>query len=157
MKLQAFRKTKMTKVILSQSLLNYRKEMAESVSDTIKASFIDGVKAFVTEERILTSPELLPSPKIEVIELTNYQGNTGDPIFLATSADFGIWKLRVVIRDDTGHIIESGDATPFEDASDCWEYIATADVPSGTPVIVYATATDGFWGVGALRTTGRIP
>ena len=148
----------MTKVRLSQSFLNYRKEMAEAVSDTIKASFIDGVKTFVTEDRFLaTSPELLPPPKVEVIELTSYQGNIGDPIFLATSADFGIWKLRVVIRDDKGNIIESGDAAPFEDASDCWEYIATVSVPSGTAVTVYATATDSFWGVGACRTTGTIP
>jgi|KBSSwiStaDraftv2_1062776.scaffolds.fasta_scaffold34043_3 hypothetical protein len=148
----------MTKVILSQAVLNYRREMAEAVSDTIKASFIDGVKPFVTEERFLTtSPELLPPPKIEVIELTNYQGNIGDLIFLATSADFGIWNLHVVIRDDKGNVIESGDASPFEDAPDCWDYVATVAVPSGTSVTVYATATDRFWGVGALRTTGTIP
>jgi len=132
--------------------------MAEAVSDTIKASFIEGVKTFVTEERFLTTtPELLPPPKIEVIELTSYQGNIGDLIFLATSTDFGIWNLHVVIRDDKGNIIESGDAFPFGDAPDCWDYVATATVPSGTSVIVYATATDGFWGVGALRTTGTIP
>ena len=148
----------MTRVILSEDLLNYRREMAEAVSDIIKASFIDGVKTFVTEDRFLaTSPELLPPPKIEVIELSSYQGNIGDPIFLATSTDFGIWKLRVIIRDDKGDIIESGDAAPFEDASDCWEYIASDSVPSGTAVTVYATATDGFWGVGALRTSGIIP
>jgi hypothetical protein len=151
------RNTKMTKVILSESVLNYRREMAEAVSDTIKASFIDGVKTFVTEERLLTSPELLPSPKIEVIELTNYQGDLGDPIFLATSTDFGIWKLHVVIRDDKGNVIESGDAAPFEDAPDCWEYVATTDVPSGTFVVVYATATDGLWGMGALSTVGTVP
>jgi len=148
----------MTKVILSPSVLNYRKEMAEAVSDTVKANFIDGVKPFVTEERILTiSPELLPSPKIEVIELTNYQGKVGDLIFLLTSTDFGIWKLHVVISDDQGNVVESGDATPFDYDPDCWEYIVTTDVPSGTSVIVYATATDGFWGVGALRTRGTIP
>ena len=147
----------MTKVKLSESVLNYRRGMAEAVSDTIKANFIDGVKTFVTEERVLTFPELLPSPKIEVIELTNYQGNLGDPIFLATSTDFGIWKLHVVIRDDKGNIIESGDAAPFEDAADCWEYIVTVAVPSCTSVTVYATATDGFWGVSALCTTGTIP
>jgi hypothetical protein len=147
----------MTRVILSESVLSYRREMAEAVSDTIKASFIDGVKTFVTEERFLTSPEFLPSPKIEVIELTNYQGNIGDLIFLVASTDFGIWNLHVVIRDDQGNIIESGNAAPFEDAPDCWEYVVTTEVPSGTPVTVYATATDGFWGVGALRTTGMIP
>jgi len=148
----------MTKVILSQSVLNYRKEMAEAVSDTIKAGFINGVKNFITEERFLpTSPELLPPPRIEVIELTSYQGNIGDLIFLATSTDFGIWNLHVVIRDDKGNVIESGNASPFEDAPDCWDYIATVDVPSGTSLTVYATATDVFWGVGALRTTGTIP
>ena len=148
----------MTKVILSQAVLNYRREMAEAVSDTIKASFIDGVKPFVTEERFLTtSPELLPPPKIEVIELTNYQGNIGDLIFLATSADFGIWNLHVVIRDNKGNVIESGDASPFEDAPDCWDYVVRVALPSGTSVTVYATATDRFWGVGALRTTGTIP
>jgi len=148
----------MTKVILSQSVLNYRKEMAEAVSDTIKASFIDGVKTFVTEEHLLrTSPEMLPSPRVEVIDLTNYEGHVGDLIFLAASTDFGIWNLHLIIRDDKGTIIESGNAAPFEDAPDCWEYVVMTEVPSGTPVTVYATATDGFWGVGALRTTGTIP
>ena len=137
----------MTKVILTESVLSYRREMAEAVSDTIKANFIDGVKTFVTEERFLTtSPELLPPPKIEVIDLTSYQGKIGDPIF-----------IHLVIRDDKGNVIESGNAAPFDDAPDCWDYIATADVPSGTSVIVYATATDALWGMGALRTTGTIP
>jgi hypothetical protein len=151
------RKMKMTKVILSKSLLEYRREMAEIVRQSVKESFIGGVKAFHSGEPFLAHPDLLPPPKIEIIELTTYKGQIGDPIFLATSDDFGIWNVHMVVRDDKGNLIESGDAASFEDGSGCWDYMATASVPSGTSVTIYAAATDSLGGVGALSQSTTVP
>jgi len=140
----------MTKVILTQSLFNYRRGMVELVRQTVRESYIAGVKTYRSLESVLALPHLLPSPKVELIELLDYHGQIGDPIFFATSDDFGMSNLYVVIRDDQGHVIESGDAAQFDDCSDCWDYRATVSVPSGTSVTVYAIATDSLWGAGAL-------
>jgi hypothetical protein len=94
---------------------------------------------------------------VNVIEISTYKGQMDDLILLATSDDFGMMNLRIVIQDDQGNLIESGDAAQFEDCSDCWDYVATASVPSGTSVIISAVATDCLWGVGFLSTRITIP
>ena len=147
----------MTKVILTQALFNYRRGMVALVRKTVRENYIAGVKTYRSPESVLALPHLLPSPKVEVIELTDYQGQIGDPIFFATSDDFGMSNLYVVIRDDQGNVIESGDAAQFDDCSDCWDYRATVAVPPGTSVTVYAIATDSLWGAGALSQGTTIP
>lgn len=140
----------MTKVRLTQSLFNYRKGMVDLVRQTVRENYIAGVNTYHSQEKVLALPHLLPSPKVEIIELTDYHGQIGDLIFFATSDDFGMSNLYVVIRDDQGNVIESGDAAQFDDCSDCWDYRATVAVPPGTSVTVYAIATDSLWGAGAL-------
>jgi len=147
----------MTKVILSKALYDYRREMAEIVRQTVKEGYIAGVKTYYSRERFPAQVDLLPPPKIDMIELTSYKGQVNDLILLATSDDFGMSNLHVVIQDDQGNLIESGDASQFDDCSDCWDYMTTASVPSGTCVIVSAVATDCLWGVGSLSTRVRIP
>jgi hypothetical protein len=148
---------KMTKIILSEALRDYRREMAEIVRQTVKEKYIAGVKTFYSRGLFMTQTDLLPPPKIEMIEVTTYKGQIDDLILLATSDDFGMANLRVVIQDDQGNLIESGDAAQFDDCSDCWDYMTTASVPSGTSVIISAVATDCLWGVGSLSTRMRIP
>jgi hypothetical protein len=139
----------MTKVILSELMLSYRKEMAEFVSHTIKTSFIDGVRVCPNSlETYLPDPNVLNPPRIEMIELSLYKGQIGDMILLGTTDDFGIDNIRVTIRDYRGNLIESGYADADDDGSGVWNYFATASVPSGTSVIIYATATDRFGAVG---------
>ena len=149
----------MTKVMLNAALLQYRKEMADLARQTVKESFIDGVKKvdFGSEESFPPQPDLLPPPRIEVIELSLYHGQIGDPIFFATSDDFGIWNVYVVIRDGEGNLIESGDASQFDDCSDYWDYLATVNVPAGTSVRAYAAATDSLGGAGTLSAGTTIP
>jgi hypothetical protein len=147
----------MTKVILSPSLRDYRREIAEIVRQTVKENYIAGVKTFYSRERFPAQVDLLPPPKIEMIEVTTYKGQVDDLILFATSDDFGMANLHVVIQDDQGNLIESGDAAQFDDSPDCWDYMATASVPSGTSVIISAVATDCLWGVGSLSTRMRIP
>ena len=146
----------MTKVILSQSVLKYRREMAEAVSQTIKASFIEGVKIFRLGDPPLAQPNLLPPPIVEVA-LNFYEGKVDDPIFFTIFADFDVWSVHVVIRDEQGNMIESGEATQFEDTPDCWDYRATVSLPSGTPVTVSAAATDQLLNIGAARMVVTIP
>ena len=131
--------------------------MAEIVRQTVKENYIAGVKTFYSRERFPVQVDFLPPPKIEMIEATTYKGQVDDMILFATSDDFGMTNLHVVIQDDQGNLIESGDASQFNDCSDCWDYMTTASVPSGTSVIVSAVATDCLWGVGSLSTKMTIP
>jgi len=149
----------MTKVILTESLLNYRREMADLVRQTVKESFIEGVKSLSlgSEESFPSQADLLLPPRIEVIELSLYHGHIGDPIFFATSDDFGIWNVHVVIKDVKGNLIESGDASQFEDCADYWDYLATVSIPAGTCVRVYVSATDGLWCVGLSSAGTTMP
>jgi len=105
----------------------------------------------------LAQADLLPPPRIEAIALDFYQGKVGDEVMLAISDDFGLVSVYVVIQDERGNLIESGNADAFEAGSACWSYIATVPVESGTRVIVHAAATDCLGGVGALRTGTTIP
>lgn len=147
----------MTKVILSKAVLDYRREMAEIVRQTVKENYIAGVRTFYSRERFPVQADLLPPPRIEMFELASYKGQVDDLILLATSDEFGMMNLHIVIQDDQGNLIESGDAVQFDDSPDCWDYMATGSVPSGTSVIISAFATDCLWGVGSLSTRIRIP
>jgi hypothetical protein len=146
----------MTKVFLSKSLLKYRREMAEAVSGTIKAGFIEGVKIFRLGDPPLAQPDLLPPPKVEVAP-NFYQGQVDDPIFFTIFTDFDAWSVRVVLQDEDGNVIENGDAAQFEDASDCWDYRAVVSLPSGTKVTITAAATDQLGAVGVARMIVTIP
>jgi hypothetical protein len=139
----------MTKVFLNRFILSYRQEMVEAVCDIIKGKFIVGVKYWGSPAPPLAQADLLTPPTIEILELRYYQGRIDDSILIATSDDFGIVSLHVTVKDAAGKLIESGDATPWLDAPDCWSYAATADVPRGTSVVVCVAAIDSLGGVGA--------
>jgi hypothetical protein len=148
----------MTKVFLKESVLKYRREMAERVRETIKEKYIAGVRVWSNEEPPLAQVDLLCPPKIEMIDLMIYEGKVHDLILLVTSDDFGIWNLHVTIMDDKGNVIESGNA--FQESDDglgIWDYFTKVSVLSGTPVIAHATATDRLGGVGTLSADTTIP
>jgi hypothetical protein len=78
-------------------------------------------------------------------------------IQINTFDDFGIINVHVTIRTAEGDFVDSGDAIEEPEGSGFWAYIATISVPSGTSVIVYATATDCLGGVGALSADKTMP
>ena len=146
----------MTKVYFASSVLDYRQDMAETVRQVIQEKFIAGVKTFTSRDPLLSGPDLLPPPRIEVIELNFYQGQVDDEIMLWISSDFGLARVGVVIMDEQGNVIERGEAEPFSESAEYWSYVAEVPVPSGTFVIVQAAAIDCLGGVGVLRTVGTI-
>ena len=70
----------MTKVLIHPSLLDYCKELADIVSQTIKENFIAGLKTRQREEPSWLPADLLPPPKIERFYLELYEGRAGDLI-----------------------------------------------------------------------------
>jgi hypothetical protein len=138
-------------------ILGYREAMAEMTSQCIKNRYIAGVEIFVGEDPSLAQVNLLPPPRIETIDLVIYEGHVDDLIVLGTSDDFGIGNIRVIIQDENGIVIESGDATPWPDYSGFWDYMTTASVPSGTSVVVSAVATNMLGALGTCSERIVIP
>jgi hypothetical protein len=130
--------------------------MAETVRQLIRENFIAGVKTFTSPDPLLSGPDLLPPPRIEVIELNFYQGQVDDEIMLWVSSDFGLADVGVVILDERGNVIERGEANPFPESDECWSSVAEVPLPSGTFVTVQAAAIDCLGGVGTLKTAGTI-
>jgi hypothetical protein len=143
----------MTKVYVTQSILDYRQEMADLVRQTIKEKFIAGVKAARRGAPLFFQTDLLPPPFIEKFDLELYEGNDNDLIQIYTSDDFGITNVHVILTDAQGNLIEAGDAEESSEGSGYWGYITIVSVPAGTSVTVYAAAIDGLWGLGALSTS----
>jgi hypothetical protein len=145
--------SKMTKVYVTQSILDYQREMANLVRQTIRERFIAGVKAARRGEPLFFQVDLLPPPLIEKFDLELYEGNDHGLIQIYTSDDFGITNVHVVLTDAQGNLIEAGDAEESSEGSGYWGYITTVSVPAGTSVTVYAAAIDELWGLGALSTS----
>jgi hypothetical protein len=126
----------MTKVFLSPLLLSYRQEIADLARWCIKRKHIAGVDSWDREEPVLAQADLLPPPQIEYIDLMSYEGQVHDLIMFFISEDFGLYNVHVIIKDERGHVIESGDAFTCMDNPDIWNYFTTTAVPSGTSVTV---------------------
>ena len=62
--------------------------------------------------------------------------------------DFNIRSMRITILDERGDVIESGQASPFLEDPNGWEYLPQAYVPPGTEVTVHITAIDCMGGIG---------
>ena len=146
----------MTKVYFASSVLDYRRDMAETVRQLIRENFIAGVKRFMGDDPRISQPDLLPPPRVEAIELSFYQGRVDDEVMLWVSSDLGLAHVGVVIMDEQGNVIERGEALPFPESDECWSYAACVALPAGTTVTVHAAAVDCLGAVGRLRAHATI-
>ena len=147
----------MIRVFISPLLLRYRQEIADMASQCIKSQYIAGVRSYTPDDPALTYVDLLPPPSIEVIDLMIYEGHVDDLIQVVAFDDFGIVGLRVVIQDEKGNQIESGDAGSWADCPELWHYMTACAVPSGTSVLVSAIATSRVGGVAVYSEQVTIP
>ena len=134
----------MTKLYFSEDSLVYQMEMAELVRHVVKEKFIAGVKSGGGVEPSWLPADLLPPPKIENLDLCMYQGGVNDVISIQTSDDFGIVNIYLVLQDENGNLIESGNAFDWPEEPNHWAYLTRASIPSGTSVTVHAAVIDGF-------------
>ena len=64
------------------------------------------------------------APQVLRIDASSYTGNPGDEIFIDACDDFKVDSVKVIISDQTGDIIEEGEAVlPFQSFD--WIYTAT--------------------------------
>ena len=147
----------MTKIILSPLLLDYREFIADLSSQSSKSRYVAGVDVWECSEPVLAQDHLLPPPQMEAMDLAIYDGHVHDLLLFLVSSVFGISNVHVVITDQHGDLVESGDAFVCMDEPDIWHYFTTASVPSGTSVTVQVIASDRVLGMGIRSEEITIP
>jgi hypothetical protein len=70
---------------------------------------------------------------------------------MTTSDLFGIESIDVTLRDETGKLLEKGQAMRDEDWLGCWAYLPDLVPAVGTTLIVRAVATDALGGMNILE------
>ena len=138
----------MTKILMNHGLLEYRREMVDTLCQVLQYNYINGAPQPFVAEPPFTQKHLLVAPFIGFIALDGYLGQGDDYIGLVASHDFGIHSMHITIVDDQGNSIESGEMWPSLEDPNAWEYVPKARVPGGTTVVVQVTALDCMGGIG---------
>ena len=150
----------MTRVILSQSLLDYRHGMAELVREVCEKPAITGVNPRSRGRELFSAQQELPAfrlqgllrpPGIETLDafLFPAEEQVDGIIHIAASGDYGVVDVYVTLQDDRGKQIESGFALRDQVEPDDWFYFPSACLRSGASVNVRAIAMDPLGGVGS--------
>ncbi len=83
--------------------------------------------------------DYMNAPKVHEIDLSQYNRQTGDKIYVRATDELEVTAVEVTIRN--GQVVESGAAVKSGDALGRWVYTATANVDPGATLTVEATAT----------------
>ena len=87
--------------------------------------------------------DALNPPVVESIDIKNYLGRAGDTILILAKDDFKVDSVSVAISNESGEIVEQGNAVMQEDME--WLYTATIENPtlSGSKIEVVARDLPG--------------
>jgi hypothetical protein len=97
------------------------------------------------------------APSITSISLADYTGQVGDPIRIVASDDVGVVRVDVVLTDDeTGTLIERGEAVEAPFGSGHWTYVSTQPATPGKLIQFQVNAYDRPGGTAIERGTKRI-
>jgi hypothetical protein len=102
----------------------------------------------------LTIADFFNAPTIDSLDLSDYTGQVHEPINIMACDDFGVANVSVSIADQTGNVIEAGNAVETAAGSGHWVYTAAATVATGVTVTVTAIATDRPGGT-AVKTANK--
>jgi len=147
-----------TKVKTSPTLLSYCQEMAQIVNDVRdeKLRIAEGVEhdvePFAHQMELQGSDKagLLMPPRIEILlpEFYLMEGGEIEGIINITTSDyFGISSLGVATRDETGNLLESGEALRDETWLGLWTYLPKIAPAVNTSMIVRVVASDVLGGL----------
>jgi hypothetical protein len=147
---------------MTQSVLEYRQDMAELVREVCEKPAITGVEPRSRTREIFPARKdlnlpslrlegLLKPPGVEALEpyLFSPQDKAQSIVYIATSGQYGVIDVYVTLEDEWGNRIESGFALPDEADEEDWFYFPSASLRSGASVTVRAIALDALGGVGA--------
>jgi hypothetical protein len=121
---------------------------------TVRALYEEAAKSKNIPVFALTMADYFNAPTIDSLDLSGYTGQVHEPINILARDDFGVASVSVAIADQTGNIIEAGNAVETAEGSGHWLYTAGATVATGVTVTVTAIATDRPGGT-AIKTANK--
>jgi hypothetical protein len=113
-----------------------------------KADYEKAAKAKGKPLFSLTVADFFNAPMVDDIDLSEYNGATGNQIVIRAHDDFKVTRLLVVVSDTNGADIESGEAEETPPTSGRWVYTTASTVAQGTSVRVAVTVSDQPGGKG---------
>jgi hypothetical protein len=116
-----------------------------------RAMYAAGITTRKRNAYIVAVSDYLSAPKLRSIDTIDYHGAVGDPIVVLAKDDFMVTKVKIVITNAAGAIIEQGDAGPDAMKADHWGYKATAANPTLTGTKIQAIAYDRPGNVGTAE------
>jgi hypothetical protein len=117
-----------------------------------KIPYVTKAKAMRARPFALAVKDYLTPPKVDAIDLSQYNKHVGDPILIQAHDDLEVTSVDVVIKDQNQAPVETGTAT-LDAASGAWKYVATMDATSKTSVTATAVAHDHPGHTGTLAAT----
>ncbi len=85
--------------------------------------------------------DYMHAPVVDAIDLESYTGNRGDRIRILARDDFKIVRMAVHILGVDGQSVEEGEAE-WDVGAAGWIYLAQAQVPAKTTVLIQVAALD---------------
>lgn len=107
-----------------------------------KALYRKGIKG--KHESVYTAAmrDFITAPRVDTINPDDYRGAIGDLLEIDAVDDFMVTKVKVVISDSAGAVIEQGEAREHPMRPNRWQYTAVVANPARTGTRITATAFD---------------
>lgn len=97
--------------------------------------------------------DYLVIPKVKSIDTGDYTGTIGDPIIIGAKDDFMVTKVKVLIMNSSGAVIEQGYAEGTPAVTGFWTYKTTVANLTLTGTIIRAIAYDRAGNKGVREVT----
>jgi hypothetical protein len=98
-----------------------------------------------TQMRPMVMGDIMSTPKIDTLDLSTYQGRTGDTIRVLAEDNVGVARLELTIWDQTASAVLETASYQLDDrvrGETEWVYTATVDAPVDHAVEVQVAACD---------------
>ncbi len=125
---------------------------ARAMKNAALKAFYEGLKKDGQSAYNIAFRDALKSPEVRLLNTAAYNGLPGSKIIVEASDDCTVDKVTVLIHDNQGVLVESGDSSLDEDEFQ-WTYLATGynTMPAGSKIT--ATAYDLPGNTGSLEVT----
>ena len=103
-------------------------------------------KAVADEKRkpvfSLLVADFFNAPVMDELDVSQYAGQTGSPIYVRTHDDFSVQSVQIKITDTDGQTLESGMATVEAGGTGRWKYTGQTLIGEGVNVRIQVLVTD---------------
>ena len=108
----------------------------------IKEEYATGITPKLKSAYAVALTDYLVAPKVGPIYTTDYHGAIGDLIAVKAKDDFMVTRVKIVITNAAGAVIEQGEASPDLQKTFLWNYNASVANPTLAGTKIQAIAYD---------------